>query len=109
MFDNWTLAKRPDSPHPRARRVTFRVPADIPRDRWMKAGARTNKWRSWDQGGRTVMAYRKQFQTSNREMYRLENYKGKNPMSRSHWRRHQRMKKAQREFKPREVGETSSN
>src|SRR3954470_23551088 len=42
-------------------------------------------------------------------MYRLENYKGKNPMSRSQWRRHQRMKRAQREVKPREVGETSSN
>src|SRR3954463_5503835 len=30
-------------------------------------------------------------------------------MSRSQWRRYQRMKKAQRGFKPREVGETSSN
>src|SRR4051812_18107243 len=108
-FDDRTPSRRPDSPHPRARRVTFKVPADIPRDRWMQAGARTKKWRSWDQGGRTAMAYRKQFQTSNREMHRLENYKGKNPMSRSQWRRHQRMKKAQREFKPREAGETSSN
>src|SRR3954468_16338552 len=74
----------------------------------MQAGARTNKWRSWDQGGRTAMAYRRRFQTSNREMYRLENYKGKNPMSRSQWRRHQRMKKAQKESKMKEVGESSS-
>src|SRR3954468_18240958 len=55
------------------------------------------------------MRYRKKFQTSNREMYKLENYKGKNPMSRSQWRRHQRLKKAQREYKPREIGESSSN
>src|SRR3954468_16216376 len=108
-FDNRTSYKRPDSPHPKARRVTFKVPADTPRDRWVQAGARTNKWRSWDQGGRTAMAYRKQFQTSNREVHRLENYKGRNPMSRSQWRRHQRMKKAQREYKPREIGESSGN
>src|SRR3954468_24095916 len=59
--------------------------------------------------GRTAMAYRKQFQRSNREAYRLENYKGKNPMSRSQWRRHQRIKKAQKEYRPREAGESSSN
>src|SRR3954470_17032800 len=108
-FDVWTPAKRPDSPHPRVRSVTFKIPADPPRDRWVQADARTNKWRSWDQGGRTAMAYRRQFQRPNRETYRLENYKGKNPMSRSQWRRHQRMKKAQKEYRPRETGETSSN
>src|SRR4051812_2881983 len=55
------------------------------------------------------MAYRRQFQASNREMYRLENYKGKNSMSRSQWRRHQRMKKAEKESKVKEVGESSSS
>src|SRR3954465_13477101 len=55
------------------------------------------------------MAYRKPFQRPNREAYRLENYKGKNPMSRSQWRRHQRIKKAQKEYRPREAGESSSN
>src|SRR3954464_1024426 len=108
-FDVWTPTKRPDSPHPRVRRVTFKIPTDPPRDRWVQADARTNKWRSWDQGGRTAMAYRRQFQRPNRETYRLENYKGKNPMSRSQWRRHRRMKKAQKEYRPRETGETSSN
>ena len=55
------------------------------------------------------MAYRKQFQTSKREAYRLENYKGKNPMSQSQWRRHQRIKKAEREITSKDIGESSSN
>src|SRR3954467_13823374 len=54
------------------------------------------------------MAYKRQFQTSNWEMYRLENYKGKNPMSKSQWRRHQRMKKSRKESKVEEVRESSS-
>ena len=55
------------------------------------------------------MAYRKQFQTSKREAYRLENYKGKNPMSISQWRRHQRIKKAERELASKDIEESSSN
>src|SRR3954471_5425745 len=35
--------------------------------------------------------------------------KEKNPMSRSQWRRHQRIKKSQKEYRPREAGESSSN
>ena len=38
-----------------------------------------------------------------------ENYKGKNPMTRSQWRRFQRTKKAQRELTSNEVGESSTN
>src|SRR4051812_27500446 len=38
----------------------------------------------------------------------MENYKGRNPMSRSQWRRHQRMKKAQKEYKAKEFGESNS-
>ena len=37
------------------------------------------------------------------------NYKGKNPMTRSQWRRFQRNKKAQRELTSNEVGESSTN
>src|SRR3954471_3149408 len=55
------------------------------------------------------MAYKKQFPRLNREADRFEDYKRKKPMSRSQWRRHQRMKKAQKEYRPRETGETSSN
>ena len=55
------------------------------------------------------MAYRRQFNSNRREEIRLENYKGKNPMSRSQWRRHQRNKKAAKESKPMEIGESSTN
>src|ERR1043165_4276355 len=55
------------------------------------------------------MAYRKQFNSNRREEIRLDNYKGKNPMSRSQWRRHQRNKKAERDSKPMEIGESSTN
>src|ERR1051325_2936516 len=55
------------------------------------------------------MAYRKKFNTNRREEIRLENYKGKNSMSRSQWHRHQRNKKAERDSKSMEVGESSTN
>ena len=55
------------------------------------------------------MAYRKQFNSNSREEIRLENYKGKNPMSRSQWHKHQRNKKAERDSKPMEIGESSTN
>src|SRR4051812_37618603 len=54
------------------------------------------------------MAFRRQFQTSIREMYMLENYKAMNPISKSQWRRHQMMKKAEKEARSKEVGESSS-
>ena len=55
------------------------------------------------------MAYKNQFQASKREAYRTENYKGKNPMSRSQWRRHRRIKKAERELAMKEIGESNNS
>ena len=54
--------RRLDSPYPRAaQRVTFKLPVEVPTDRWLqeKADREKGKWRSYDQGGRTAMAYRK--------------------------------------------------
>ena len=101
-----TMPIRPDSPYPRGvKKVSCKLPAEIPTGRWLqvKADKGKGKWRSYDQGGRTAMAYRKKFNSNRREEIRLENYKGKNPMSRSQWHRHQRNKKAERDSKPMEI------
>ena len=90
------MQRRPDSPYPRgAKRVSFKLHAEVPTDRWLQAKSDKGKWkwRSFDQGGRIAMAYRKQFNTAKREEIRLENYKGKNSMSRSQWRRNRGIKK----------------
>jgi hypothetical protein len=108
FFDRRGAPRRPDSPHPRAKRVMFKLPAEVPEDKWTQAGPKKGKWRSFEDGGRTSWAYRKQFQASKREAIRLENYKGKNHMSRSQWRRHQRLRKAEREMTSREIGESSN-
>ena len=87
----------------------------MPTGKWLKAGQnRTeakgkSKWRSFEEGGRTAWAFRRQFHSNKQQSHVSENYKGKNPMSRSQWRRHQRNKKAQREFTNKEVGESSTN
>lgn len=98
VFDKRGVPRRQDNPHPRAKRVTFKLPAEVPEDKWTQVGSKKGKWKSFEDGGRISWAYRKQFQASKREAIRLENYKGKNHMSRSQWRRHQRLRKAEREM-----------
>lgn len=83
IFDKRGVPRRQDSPHPRAKRVTFKLPAEVPKDKWTQVGSKKGKWKSFEDGRRTSWPYRKQFQASKREAIRLENYKGKNPMSRS--------------------------
>src|ERR1051325_5688696 len=103
----YRMPSYPDILYPRgAKRVSFKLHAEVPTDRWLQAKSDKGKWkwRSFDQGGRIAMAYRKQFNTAKREEIRLENYKGKNLMSRSQWRRHQRNKRVERESKSLEVG-----
>lgn len=55
------------------------------------------------------MAYRKEFQTARKISHISENYKGKNPMTRSQWRREQRRGKAQREAEEKEKVESNTN
>src|ERR1051325_7565593 len=100
---------RPDSPYPKcARRTTFRIPAEVPTDRWfhVKTNKGKDNWRNNERNTRHAMVYRRQFDNKRKEEFRLENYKGKNPMSRSQWRRQQRVRKAEREM--RAVKETVS-
>ena len=98
-FENHYTQRKPDSPYPRgARRVTFKVPAEVPTDKWLqvRADKGKDKWRNNERNARHAMVYRRQFNMAKREEVRLENYKGKNPMSRSQWRRQQRVRKAER-------------
>ena len=90
------IPKREDSPHPGARKqATFKPPTNMPTGKWLKAGQnRTeakgkSKWRSFEEGGRTAWAFRRKFHSNKKQSHVSENYKGKNPMSRSKWRRHQ--------------------
>ena len=99
-FDSRHKQRRPDSPHPKsARRVTFKLPAEVPTDRWLQVrnDKGKDKWRSAERNARHAVTYRRQFNTQKREEVRLENYKGRNPMSRSQWCRQQRIRKAERE------------
>lgn len=48
-------------------------------------------------GQGSSLRYKEKFQVSNKHSYGPRNYKRKNPMSRSQWRRFQRKKKAEKE------------
>src|ERR1051325_2367350 len=103
---------KPDSPYPKgARRTTFRIPAEVPTDRWfhVKTNKGKDNWRSNERNARHAMVYRRQFNNKRKEELRLENYKGKNPMSRSQSRRQQRVRKAERETLAAEEVVSTSN
>ncbi|KAI5430590.1 hypothetical protein KIW84_034977 [Lathyrus oleraceus] len=59
IFDKRGVPMRQDSPHPRAKRVMFKLPEEVPEDKWTQAGSKKGKWRSFEDGGRTSWAYRK--------------------------------------------------
>ena len=79
--------------------MTFKLPTEVSNDRWLQVRNDKGKdrWRNTERNARHAMAYRRQFNIAKREEVRLENYKGRNPMSRSQWRRQQRIRKAERE------------
>ena len=85
-FDTKYTQRRPDSPHPKgARRVTFKIPAEIPTDKWLqvKTDKGKDKWRNNERNARHAMTYSRKLNMVKREEVRLETYKGRNPMSRS--------------------------
>lgn len=54
-FDKGGIPRRQGSPHLKGdRRVTFKLPADIPIDRWIHSSADNGrgKWRSFEPGGK---------------------------------------------------------
>lgn len=61
----------PDSPYPKVnRRVIFKLPADIPTDRWIQSGTNKGKgkWRIFEQKGRKITIYQKQLQVQNKKL-----------------------------------------
>ena len=40
IFDKRGVPRRQDSPHPRAKRVTFKLPVEVPEDKWTQGGRR---------------------------------------------------------------------
>ena len=67
--------------------MTFKLPAEVPTDRWLQVRNDKGKdrWRNTERNAHHDMTYRRQFNIAKREEVRLENYKGRNPMSRSQW------------------------
>ena len=98
---------------PGAKPTTFKPTADASKGKWVRpvqereCGQR--KWKNFEVNRGSSMEYRKEFQTSKKSAYISENYKGKNPMSRSQWRREQRRRKAEREAGAKDKAESSTN
>ena len=94
---------------------TFRPPTNVPVDTWLKTTSRKRpseeKWQTFDVPRGPSLAYRNKFQTTttNKVAHVSSNYKGKNPMSRSQWRRYQRRRKAEREATEEPQPESSTN
>src|ERR1051325_6373298 len=83
---------------PQSRPKTYVPPADAPKDTWIKPqlGAETSNAAALREAkGKSVMNYRREV-TSERKSHVSENYMGRNPMSRTQWRRFQRKKQAER-------------
>lgn len=67
------------------------------------------KWQNFEVDRGSSLAYRGEFQADKKTSHISENYKGKNPMTRSQWRREKRRRKAQREVDEKEKNESSTN
>ncbi|KAI5429075.1 hypothetical protein KIW84_033895 [Lathyrus oleraceus] len=53
IFDKRGVPRRQDNPHPRTKRVTFKLSAEVPEDKWTQVGSKKGKWKSFEDGGRT--------------------------------------------------------
>lgn len=67
------------------------------------------KWQSFEVERGSSLAYHKKFKDDKRTSHVSGNYKRKNPMTRSHWRREQKRRKAQRELGKKDKSESSTN
>ena len=82
---------------------TFRPPTNVPIDTWLNTMGRKRpneeRWHTFDVPRGSSLDYKKEYHASasNKMTHVSSNYKGKNPMSRSQWRRFQRRRKAEKE------------
>ncbi|KAI5425884.1 hypothetical protein KIW84_031635 [Lathyrus oleraceus] len=67
------------------------------------------KWQNFEVERGSSLAHRQEFRSDKRIAHVSENYKGKNPMTRSQWRREQRRRKAKREAGEMDQDESRTN
>ncbi|KAI5388210.1 hypothetical protein KIW84_074053 [Lathyrus oleraceus] len=67
------------------------------------------KWQNFEVERGSSLAYRQEFRSDKRTAHVSKNYKGRNPMTRSQWRREQRRRKAKREAGEMDQVESSTN
>ena len=96
------------------RPLTFRPPTNVPVDTWYKTSGRKRpseeRWHSFDVPRGSSLTQKKEPQVAAPKVAQVSsNYKGRNPMSRSQWRRYQRRRKAEKEAANEPKAETSSN
>lgn len=98
---------------PAAKLTSFKPTAEASNGKWVKsADGRKHgqgKWKNFEVDRGSSLAYRKEFLASRKAAYISENYKRKNPMTRSQWRREQRTRKTQREVEAKENVESRTN
>ena len=67
------------------------------------------KWQSFKVERGSSLAYRREFQADKKTSHVSENYKEKNLITRSQWRREQRRKKSQKDAGKKDKPESSTN
>lgn len=100
-FDpNRTLVKLDETRQkdPATKPISFKPTAKASNGKWVRPAygrkRGQGKWQNFEVDRGSLLAYRKEFQVSRKSAYISENYKGKNLMTRSQWRRKHKKRKA---------------
>lgn len=98
---------------PTTKPISFKPSVKGTNGKWVKpTDARKcgqGKWQSFEVERGSSLAYRKEFWADKRTSDVFKNYKGKNAMTRSQWRREKKRRKAQREASEKDKVESSTN
>lgn len=98
---------------PPTKPISFKPSVEGSNGKWVKQtdGRKHGqwKWQSFEVERSSLLAYHKEFRNEKRTSHVSENYKGRNPMTRSQWRREQRRRKAQRKDGEKDKAESSTN
>lgn len=98
---------------PATRPISFKPTTEASNGKWVRPtyGRKRGqgKWQNFEIDRGSLLAYRKEFQASRKAAHISENYNGKNPMTRSQWKREQKRRKMQREIGARENVESNTN
>lgn len=98
---------------PAAKPISFKPNVEASNGKWVKLvdGRKCGqgKWKNFEVDRCSSLTYNKEFQADRKTSHISENYKGKNLMTRSQWRREQRKRKAHREAGEKEKDEPNTN